>query len=126
MVVLRRQRGQQRLVSQRVDADFVMARRRRRLDHGRSREPAGRDEPQKLRRHVLMEPKLQGRVRPSSRSSSRIAPGERRSRHMQTLGGASEVQLLGHRDEVPQLTQLYRNIHPADTGLAAVPAPGLQ
>jgi hypothetical protein len=30
---------------------------------------------------------------------------------MQPLGSAAEVQLLGDRDEVPQLAQLERNVH---------------
>ena len=38
---------------------------------------------------------------------------ERRLRHVQPLGGAAEVQLLGHRDEVAQLAQLDRGVHAA-------------
>ena len=38
-------------------------------------------------------------------------PRKRRLRHVQALGGAAEVQLLGNRDEVPQLSQLDWKIH---------------
>jgi hypothetical protein len=35
--------------------------------------------------------------------------GERRRGDVQTVGGAAEMQLLGDRDEVPQLAQLHRD-----------------
>ena len=37
---------------------------------------------------------------------------QRRLRHVQTLRRAAEVQLLRHGDEVPQLPQLNRDVHP--------------
>jgi hypothetical protein len=33
--------------------------------------------------------------------------GERRLGHVQPLGGATEMALLGHRHEVPQVTQIH-------------------
>ena len=50
---------------------------------------------------------------PRSRSSSRIARDKRRLRHMQTLRGATEMQLLRYCDEVAQLPQLDRSVHEA-------------
>ena len=38
-------------------------------------------------------------------------PRQRRLRHVQTLGGPPEMQLLGNRYEIPQLAQLNRKIH---------------
>jgi hypothetical protein len=32
---------------------------------------------------------------------------QRRLRHVQPFGGATEVQLLGHRDEVPRLAHVH-------------------
>ncbi|GGY32442.1 hypothetical protein GCM10010384_44780 [Streptomyces djakartensis] len=33
--------------------------------------------------------------------------GERRLGHVEPLGGAAEVAFLGHRHEVPQVTQIH-------------------
>lgn len=33
--------------------------------------------------------------------------GERRLRHVEAYGGATEVTLLGHRHEVPEMTQIH-------------------
>ena len=54
-------------------------------------------------------------INPISRSSSRIAREQRRLRHVQPRGRPPEMQLLGNRDEVAQLPQLDRRLHPTDT-----------
>ena len=71
--VRRRERGQQRLVPQRVDANAVAPRRRRRLHHRRGRQLMACDLPQQLRRHVLLEPKLELGMLPLSSSAIRVA-----------------------------------------------------
>ncbi len=58
VAVRRRERGQERLVPQRVDANAVSTRGRRRLHHSRRHKLTGRDPPQQLGRHVLVEPNL--------------------------------------------------------------------
>jgi hypothetical protein len=104
--VRRRQRGQQRLVPQRVQPHTMPTRAANRRLNGPYPIPAtpcsGSAAP----------PRASSTARSiSAKRPARPDQKQRRLRHLQPLGGAPEVQLLADRDEVAQLSQLDRKIH---------------